>query len=79
MGAYRTYNDEIIEHDVILYFVFECKVCNETWVSSFCICPRCKKINKYRLLSNEQARQLMMENEIFHQMSVYGLLLGEKQ
>ncbi len=75
MVAYKSYNNQIVGGEDVLLFVFECKVCQKQWFGSFCQCPSCKKVTKYRILSSERAIQVLMQNEALHQMSVYGLLL----
>ena len=76
MGAYKEYNGDIIPESDNLLFWFECKVCHEKWFNSFCICPKCGKVRKFKILSTEQAIQAMHDKNELHRMSVYGLLLA---
>ena len=46
----------------ISYFYFECKRCGERWFSTFCQCPRCKRVRKFRILSEEEAHDQLMQN-----------------
>jgi hypothetical protein len=51
----------------ISWFYFECKTCGERWFSTCCECPRCKKIRKFKVLSEETIEEYfftmdMMEN-----------------
>ena len=65
----------LYEQPNISYFYFECKVCGERWFSTFCQCPRCKNVNKYKILSEEEANNYFMEQmmENIH----YVFLVGE--
>lgn len=47
--------------DKISYFYLECKTCRERWFSTFCICPRCRKVTKFKILSEEEADNYRME------------------
>lgn len=80
MGAQVCYNDEVVNGDDKLFYWFECKICRERWMSSFCFCPRCNRVNKFKILSGEAAIQQMRENAVMDdlvQMAVYGLLNEE--
>jgi hypothetical protein len=48
----------------ITYFFFECKKCSERWVSTFHYCPRCKTKEKFRILSEAEAQEQMIQNMI---------------
>jgi formate dehydrogenase maturation protein FdhE len=75
MGAYKEYNDKIISESDNLFYWFECKVCHDKWFNSFCICPKCGKVRKFKILSTEKAIEAMMDRDSLYKMSVYGLLL----
>ena len=80
MGAQVCYNDKIIEQNDKLMFWFECKVCHERWMSSFCFCPKCNRVNKFKILSGEQAikeMQYQTEMDELYQLAIYGLLNEE--
>jgi len=80
MGAQVCYNDKIIEQNDKLMFWFECKVCHERWMSSFCFCPKCNRVNKFKILSGEQAiKEMQYQTEIdeLYQLAIYGLLNEE--
>ena len=78
MGAHKSYNDQIVGENDILLYMFECKSCKERWFSSFCQCPKCGKVRKFKILSSEQAAQVIRENQLIQQ-SVYGLLLEDRR
>jgi len=75
MGAFKCYNDQIVAEGDNLLYMFECKVCGERWFSSFCQCPKCKIVKKFRIMSSEQAIRVIHENEELYKMAVYGLLM----
>jgi hypothetical protein len=81
MTAYICYNDDIIENNEIkLMFWFECKICHERWMSAFCYCPKCNKVNKFKILSGEQAYNEMQSNAYMNELymlAIYGLLNEE--
>ena len=58
-------SDELVEGEdgrVISFFYFECKFCKERWFSTFCYCPRCKRVRKFKILSEEELNAHLMEN-----------------
>lgn len=80
MGAHKSYNNVIVGENDILMFWFQCKVCGEKWFSSFCLCPSCNKVNKFKILSGEQAIEAMKDSaELDHmyRMAIFGLLNKE--
>lgn len=80
MGAQVCYNNEVVNQDDKLMYWFECKVCRERWMSAFCYCPKCHRVNKYKILSGEQAFQEMKANAYMdecYQLAIYGLLNEE--
>jgi hypothetical protein len=77
MGAFKCYNDQIIGEGDNLLYMFECKVCHERWFSSFCQCPKCNRMNKFKILSGEQAVRTIQDNQELYRMAVYGLLNKE--
>ena len=80
MGAQVCYKNKVVQQNDRLMFWFECKVCHERWMSGFCFCPRCNRVNKFKILSGEQGYQEMKNNAILnelHRMAIYGLLNEE--
>ena len=78
--AYKSISGEKLANTDVLVYTFECKVCHEIWFSCFCICPKCKKVNKFKILSGEQAFQSMIDRKNFDdmiQLSIFGLLNEE--
>lgn len=61
----------------ITYFYFECKKCNERWVSTFHYCPHCKTKEKFRILSAEEAQEQMIQNIIADKIH-YVMLMEEE-
>ena len=62
------FDDKEVLEGYIIFFFFQCKVCGEQWFSTFCQCPRCKRLQKYKILDTQAAMeyqyQQMLEDKI---------------
>lgn len=63
------FDDEEDLNGHIIFFFFQCRTCGEQWFSTFCQCPRCRRMEKYMILDTQAAMdyqfQQMMEDR-FH-------------
>lgn len=69
--------EDIIEKEICTFFFFECKRCNTRWISTFCYCPYCMRVQKFRILDAHEYEEKAILDLIaskFH----YVKLMGER-
>ena len=69
-------DSEEFDPDDIVFFYFECKRCGERWFSTFCQCPGCKRVRKFRILDIDLYREQLAINELFSDRIHYVFLNG---
>lgn len=71
------FDEEIISKDNIVYFYFECKRCGERWCGTFCQCPHCRRVRKFRILDGIEAEEQYIQTMIKDRIH-FVMLVGDK-
>jgi hypothetical protein len=51
--------EEILDGENVVFFFFQCKFCDTQWISTFCICPYCQRIQKFKILDSHDIMDMI--------------------